>query len=166
MSQPLNASGNLLRLSRATVAPKASEPSIISGLLAMVDAPKTGPSPASNLLSLVASPEPVVATPEPVVAKPVVAKAKVVHATWAKLPDGEWGIRAGVDCLPGDKVTVVKKNGQRSTVTLGAKSAKIGVFYKAGAKAKAKPKAQRQCIGNGNCRRRGWKKGPNCDPYY
>jgi hypothetical protein len=40
-------------------------------------------------------------------------------ATWAKLRDGSWGVRLTSVGSPGDQVTVRKKSGQTSKVTLG-----------------------------------------------
>lgn len=69
---------------------------------------------------------------EPVVANPI-APAGSPEFTWASL-DAGWGIRGPIGRKPGEKVTVVKKSGQKSTVTLGAFVRKIGEFaiYKVG----------------------------------
>jgi len=79
-------------------------------------------------------------------------------ATWAKLSDGSWGVRAP-GAVVGDTVTVTKKNGQKTRVTLGSKVSN-GLFRKASVKAKPR----RVCPGNNNCRRYGWPKGPRCSP--
>jgi hypothetical protein len=118
-------------------------------------APVATPAPAP-----VATPAPApVATPAPA-PKPAAAPKRTVFASWARLPGGDWGIRASVNAQPGDWVTVQKKNGGTSRVKLGEKSNRVGVFYKVGRK--PKPKTRRQCPGNNKCRRLGWPRGPRC----
>jgi hypothetical protein len=149
----------------------------VSAIFAMVDAPPTpqvdtpkrktqvssAPS-ATSLLALADAPPasaPKVDTPKPVTPPPAPKPKPVVYASWAKLPGGQWGVRAGVDHQVGDWVTVQKRDGSTTRVKLGGKSHKVGVFYN-GCKRQAKRAPQRQCPGNNYCRTRGWPKGPRC----
>jgi hypothetical protein len=143
----------------------AAVPSV-SAILNMVSStPKVAspvPAPAPKPVAPPAPVSPVaVSTPRNA---PAPAPKPAAVASWARLPGGEWGIRAGVDALPGEWVTVKKKNGGTSRVKLGEKSNRVGVFYKAGRAPKRKPR--RQCPGNGLCRSRGYRKGPRCNPRY
>jgi len=40
-------------------------------------------------------------------------------ATWTKLRDGSWGLRSTVKLAPGNNVTVLKRDGSPSTLTVG-----------------------------------------------
>jgi len=101
--------------------------------------------------------------------KPAPVVARTLSGTWAKLPDGSWGIRVNGHANPGDKVTVYRRDGAKATITLGAVVSRRGgetIARKLGSHARPARKRRRVCRGNNNCRRLGWAKGPNCSPGY